>query len=153
MTLAAVRTPSALRWVNKSSSEYWPGNDNKYVHIPDDEIPLSECLKDTVDRCLPYWKSDIMPALQRGKTVLVAAHGNSIRGICKALDDISEDEICGLEIPTGIPLIYELDKDLKPIGNPRAVSPLNGYFLADLEALKKAQEEVANQSKLRYGEK
>ena len=65
------------------SSEYWPGNDNKYAHIPDDEIPLSECLKDTVDRCLPYWKSDIMPALQRGKTVLVAAHGNSIRGMLK----------------------------------------------------------------------
>ena len=116
-------------------------------------LPACECLKDTVERCLPLWDEEIAPLLYQGQTVLVAAHGNSIRGICKALDDISEDEICGLEIPTGIPLIYELDKDLKPIGNPRAVSPLNGYFLADLEALKKAQEEVANQSKLRYGEK
>ena len=136
-----------------TSSEYWPGNDNKYAHIPEDAIPLSECLKDTVDRCMPYYDSDITPALMRGKTALVAAHGNSIRGICKALDDISEEEICGLEIPTGIPLVYELDTDLKPIANSRAVAPLNGYFLADLEALKKAQEEVANQSKLRYGEK
>jgi 2,3-bisphosphoglycerate-dependent phosphoglycerate mutase len=134
------------------SSEYWPGNDNKYAHIPDDEIPLSECLKDTVDRCLPYWKSDIMPALQRGKTVLVAAHGNSIRGMLKYLDEISDEVITGLEVPTGIPLVYRLDKNLKPIPSDRACEPLNGYFLVDPEELKKAQEKVANQSKLRYGE-
>ena len=134
------------------SSEYWPGNDNKYAHIPDDEIPLSECLKDTVDRCLPYWKSDIMPALQRGKTVLVAAHGNSIRGMLKYLDEISDEVITGLEVPTGIPLVYRLDKNQKPIPSDRACEPLNGYFLVDPEELKKAQEKVANQSKLRYGE-
>ena len=80
-----------------TSSEYWPGNDNKYAHIPVDEIPLSECLKDTVDRCLPYWEGSIVPALKRGKTVLVAAHGNSIRGILKYLDGISDDEITKLE--------------------------------------------------------
>jgi len=136
-----------------TDSEYWPGNDNKYAHIPTEEIPLSECLKDTVERCLPYWESDITPALKRGKTVLVAAHGNSIRGILKYLDGISDDEITSLEVPTGIPLVYELDADLKPLQVSGAVAPLSGRFLADPEALKKAQEEVANQSKLRYGVK
>jgi 2,3-bisphosphoglycerate-dependent phosphoglycerate mutase len=135
----------------ETTSPYWPGNDNKYAHIPEEEIPLAECLKDTVERCLPYWQSDITPALERGKTVLVAAHGNSIRGILKYLDNISDEDITGLEIPTGIPLVYELDKNLKPIKLEGSVPPLNGRFLADLEALKKAQEEVANQSKLRYG--
>ena len=135
-----------------TSSEYWPGSDNKYAHVPEDEIPLSECLKDTVDRCLPYWKGAITPALSRGKSVLVAAHGNSIRGMVKHLDGISDDEITKLEIPTGIPLVYRLNKALEVIPDGRAVAPLQGYFLADEEALKKAQEEVANQSKLRYGE-
>jgi len=135
-----------------TDSQYWPGNDNKYAHIPEEEIPLAECLKDTVERCLPYWEESICSALKRGKTVLVAAHGNSIRGILKYLDDISDEEITQLEIPTAIPLVYRLDKDLKPIPSPRAVAPLSGYFLADLEELKKKQEEVANQSKLRYGE-
>lgn len=135
----------------ETTSPYWPGNDNKYAHIPEEQIPLSECLKDTVERCLPYWESDITPALTRGKTVLVAAHGNSIRGIVKFLDNLSDEEITGLEIPTGIPLVYHLDKDLKPLTMPGAIKPLSGCFLADVEALKKAQEEVANQSKLRYG--
>jgi len=134
-----------------TSSEYWPGNDNKYAHIPVEDIPLSECLKDTVDRCLPYWNTAITPALKRGKTVLVAAHGNSIRGMLKYLDGISDDEITALEIPTGIPLVYNLDKDLKPIPGEGAVAPLSGTFLVDQEELRKKQEEVANQSKLRYG--
>lgn len=129
------------------SSEYWPGNDNKYAHVPPEEIPLSECLKDTVERCLPFWQGSITPALKRGKTVLVAAHGNSIRGIVKYLDDISDDAITGLEIPTGIPLVYKLDKDLRPIKNARSSGMLNGYFLGDPEEIKKAQEKVANQSK------
>lgn len=135
----------------ETSSEYWPGNDNKYAHIPEEELPLSECLKDTVDRCLPYWESSIVPALVRGKTVLVAAHGNSIRGILKYLDGISDEEITKLEIPTGVPLVYQLDKDLKVVPSDRAVAPLSGHFLVDPEELKKKQEEVANQSKLRYG--
>ena len=134
-----------------TASEYWPGNDNKYAHIPYSDIPLSECLKDTVDRCLPYWEATITPALKRGKTVLVAAHGNSIRGILKYLDGISDEEITKLEIPTGVPLVYTLDKDLKSIPSERAVAPLTGYFLVDEEELKRKQEEVANQSKLRYG--
>ena len=134
-----------------TASEYWPGNDNKYAHIPIDEIPLSECLKDTVERTLPYWQGAIVPALKRGKTVLVAAHGNSIRGILKYLDDISDEEITKLEIPTGVPLVYKVDKDMKPIKSELAVAPLTGYFLVDPEELKRKQEEVANQSKLRYG--
>ena len=134
-----------------TDSEYWPGNDNKYAHIPLEDIPLSECLKDTVDRCLPYWEEAIVPALKRGKTVLVAAHGNSIRGMLKYLDDISDEEITKLEIPTGLPLVYKLDKDLKPIPDPDAVFPLTGRFLVDPEELRRKQEEVANQSKLRYG--
>jgi 2,3-bisphosphoglycerate-dependent phosphoglycerate mutase len=136
----------------EKDSDYWPGNDNKYAHIPEADIPLSECLKDTVERCLPYWETSITPALKRGKTCLIAAHGNSIRGMLKYLDGISDEEITKLEIPTGIPLVYELDKDLKPIPSPDAVAPLTGKFLTDPEALKKAQEEVANQSKLRYSQ-
>mmetsp|Transcript_36386 Transcript_36386/g.95656 ORF Transcript_36386/g.95656 Transcript_36386/m.95656 type:complete len:307 (-) Transcript_36386:483-1403(-) len=131
-------------------SPYWPGNDNSYAHIHEDQIPRAECLKDTVERCLPYWEESICSALKRGKTVLVAAHGNSIRGILKHLDGISDEEITQLEIPTGIPLVYRLTKELKPLPSERAVAPLNGYFLADADELKKAQEEVANQSKLRY---
>lgn len=134
------------------SSPYWPGNDNRYAHIPEEEIPLSECLKDTVERTLPYWRKTIAPALKRGKTVLIAAHGNSIRGMLKYLDDISDEEITALEIPTGIPLVYELDVDLKTIPSPDAIAPLTGKFLTDAEALRKAQEEVANQSKLRYSQ-
>jgi len=133
-----------------TDSEYWPGNDNKYAHIAEAEIPLSECLKDTVERTLPYWNTAITPALKRGKTVLVAAHGNSIRGMLKYLDDIPDDVITGLEIPTGIPLLYHLDADLKPIKIDGCEGPLSGVFLADPEAVKRAQEEVANQSKLRY---
>jgi len=136
----------------ETSSPYWPGNDNKYAHIRVSDIPLSECLKDTVERTLPYWESGITPALKRGKTVLVAAHGNSIRGILKHLDGISDEAITQLEIPTGIPLVYTLDENQKPIADPLAVAPLSGRFLADPEALRRAQEEVANQSKLRYGE-
>ena len=132
------------------SSEYWPGNDNKYAHIPVSKIPLSECLKDTVERCLPYWGGTIMPALERGKTVLVAAHGNSIRGMVKYLDDISDAEITSLEIPTGIPLVYQLDKDMKVIASPRAEGILRGYFLGDPEEIKAAQQKVAEQSKARY---
>ena len=92
-----------------------------------------------------------MPALKRGKTVLVAAHGNSIRGILKYLDDISDEEITKLEIPTGVPLVYTLDKELNVIKSDKAVAPLSGHFLVDEEELRRKQEEVANQSKLRYG--
>ena len=134
-------------------SPYWPGNDNKYIHIPMDEIPRAECLKDTVERTLPYWEGAIAPALRRGKTVLIAAHGNSIRGLVKHLDRISDAEIVELEIPTGIPLHYALDADLRPIPLDGAVAPLSGEFLADDPAeVARARDRVANQAKLLHSE-
>jgi len=129
-------------------SPHSPFSNNQYAHIPEEDLPRSECLKDCVERTLPYWQSDIVPALERGKTVLVAAHGNSIRGLLKALDNISDEDITSLEIPTGIPLVYQLDKDLKPIKSDRATGLLSGHFLADLDELEKAQQKVADQTKV-----
>ena len=103
-------------------------------------MPAAECLKDTVARFLPYWHETIAPTIREGKRVVVAAHGNSLRALVKYLDDISEEEIPGLNIPTGIPLVYELDDDLKPIRH---------YYLADPETVKKAEQAVANQGKAR----
>ena len=100
--------------------------------------PLTECLKDTVARFLPYWHDAIVPDVKAGKRVLIAAHGNSLRALVKYLDNISDEEIVELNIPTGIPLVYELDDDLKPITH---------YYLGDPEAARKAAEAVANQSK------
>ena len=107
---------------------------HRYLHIAVDKLPRAECLKDCVQRTLPYWFSDITPALKRGKTVLIAAHGNSIRGMLKHLDGISDEEILGVEVPTAIPLIYHLDKDLAPITSERSVSPLSGFFLREATA-------------------
>ena len=131
-----------------TASEYWPGNQNRYAHVPAADIPLSECLKDTVERTLPYWDDAIVPALKRGKTVLIAAHGNSIRGMLKMLDNIADDDIVGLEIPTGVPLLYSLDADLKPLKDPRSFGLLSGAFLGDPEEIKAAQEKVAAQTKV-----
>ena len=105
--------------------------------LPRELIPRTECLKDVVDRMLPYWYDAIVPDLRAGKTVLVAAHGNSLRALVKHLDGICDEEIAGLNIPTGIPLVYELDDDLRPI------SPGGEYL--DPEAAKAAIEAVANQ--------
>ena len=95
---------------------------------------------------MPYWEGDITPALKRGKTVLVAAHGNSIRGILKHIDGISDEEITGLEIPTGIPLVYNLDKELRPIPAEGCIAPLCGAFLGDAEAVAAAAAKVAAQT-------
>ena len=114
-----------------------------------DELPRSECLKDCVERTLPYWYSDIVPALKRGKTVLVAAHGNSIRGMLKNLDSISDEDITGLEVPTGIPLVYKLDKELRPIMSDRASGLLSGHFLGDPAEIAAAQKKVADQTKVK----
>ena len=100
-----------------------------------------------IARAEPYWKSDIEASLKEGKTVLVAAHGNSLRAIVKYLDKIEDAVIPSLEIPTGIPLVYNFDKDLNIIKNPKAVEPLSGLFLGDPERIKKAQEKVKNQIK------
>jgi 2,3-bisphosphoglycerate-dependent phosphoglycerate mutase len=132
-------------------SPHWPGNSNEYAHVPETDLPRSECLKDTVERTLPYWESDITPALERGKTVLIAAHGNSIRGILKHLDQIGDAEITGLEIPTGIPLVYQLDEELKPIKSALSTGMLSGYFLADQTDLEAAQKKVADQTQVADG--
>ena len=115
-----------------------PGKDPRYASLKADELPLTECLKDTVDRFLPYWHETIAPALRDGRRVLVAAHGNSLRALVKYLDNVSNEDIVGLNIPTGIPLVYELDDDLKPIRH---------FYLGDPEAIKKATESVAGQLK------
>jgi len=122
----------------KTSDPRYPGNDKRYEDLESKEIPLTECLKDTVERFLPYWHDTIAPTIKSGKNVLISAHGNSLRALVKYLDNVSEDEIVKLNIPTGIPLIYELDDALKPIQH---------YYLGDPEAVKKATEAVANQGK------
>jgi 2,3-bisphosphoglycerate-dependent phosphoglycerate mutase len=116
----------------------YPGNDRRYADLTDAELPLTECLKDTVARFLPYWHDTIAPAIRSGKRVLIAAHGNSLRALVKYLDNISDEEIVGLNIPTGVPLVYELDDELKPI---------RSYYLGDPEEAKRKAEAVANQAK------
>ncbi len=117
--------------------ERWPGHDRRYADLKPEEIPCTESLKDTVARFLPLWHETIAPEVRAGKRVLIAAHGNSLRALVKYLDDMSEEEIVGLNIPTGIPLVYELDDDLKP---------LKHYYLGDPEAARKAAEAVARQA-------
>ncbi len=122
----------------KKSNPHYPGNDPRYGGLSDKELPLTECLKDTVARFLPYWHETILPAIQSGKKVIIAAHGNSLRALVKYLDEVSEDEIVQLNIPTGMPLVYELDAALKPIKH---------YYLGDPEQVKKAMAAVAAQGK------
>ncbi|HEV7500410.1 MAG TPA: 2,3-diphosphoglycerate-dependent phosphoglycerate mutase [Vicinamibacteria bacterium] len=117
--------------------ERYPGKDRRYAHLTPEELPLSESLRDTVARFLPYWQERIAPEVRRGQRVLIAAHGNSLRALVKYLDGVSEEEIVDLNIPTGIPLVYELDDDLKPIRH---------FYLGDPEAARKAAEAVAKQA-------
>jgi len=122
----------------EESDERWSGNDPNYSNIDQNDIPLSECLKDTVNRFLPYWDKTIKPSIQNGKKVLIVAHGNSLRSLVKHLDNISDNDIISLNIPTGIPLIYELNGDLEPINN---------YYLGNKEEIEKAISSVKNQAK------
>ena len=122
----------------EESDERFPGHDPRYGNLTADQLPKTECLKDTVARFLPLWKNEISSDIKSGKKVLVVAHGNSLRALVKYLDNIPDDEIVGLNIPTGIPLVYELDDDLKPIKH---------YYLGDPEEIAKAQQAVANQGK------
>ena len=122
----------------EKSDERYPGHLPVYANVPERDLPVTECLKDTVDRFLPYWHETIAPAIKDGKKVIVAAHGNSLRALVKYLDEISDEDIISLNIPTGLPLVYELDEDLKPIKH---------YYLGDEEAVKKAMDAVANQGK------
>jgi 2,3-bisphosphoglycerate-dependent phosphoglycerate mutase len=112
--------------------------DRRYAKLKPGEVPLTECLKDTVARVLPYWNATLAPAIRSGQRLLIAAHGNSIRALVKYLDAIGDDEIVGLNIPNGIPLVYELDAALKPIRH---------YYLGDAEAAAKAAAAVANQGR------
>lgn len=116
-----------------------PANEARYKNLKPQEIPLTECLKDTVARFLPYWHETIAPAIRSGNRVVIAAHGNSLRALVKYLDNVSEQTIVELNIPTGIPLVYELDDQLKPLRN---------YYLGDPDAVKKAMEAVAKQGKV-----
>jgi len=121
----------------EKADERYPGNDTKYSNLSKDELPLTECLHDTLERTLPYWHEEIVPVLKEGKKVIICAHGNSLRALVKHLDNVSDDEITGLNIPTGIPLVYELDDELKPIKH---------YYLGDPEAAKKATDKVKHQT-------
>lgn len=118
--------------------ERFPGNDSRYSDLKPPEIPLTECLKDTVDRFLPFWHNIIVPSLREGKKVIIAAHGNSLRALVKYLDNVSDEAIVTLNIPTGIPLVYELDENLRA---------LKHYYLGDPELVKKAIDSVAKQTK------
>lgn len=130
-----VRPPA----LDKSDSRY-PGNDPRYRGLPEKYLPLTECLKDTVTRFLPYWKETIAPAVKSGQNVIIVAHGNSLRALVKYLDRISDEQIVELNIPTGIPLVYELDNNLLP---------LKHYYLGDEETVNQAVQAVANQGKAR----
>ncbi len=121
-----------------ADDERFPGHDPRYRGLTPAELPLTECLKDTVARFLPLWHETIAPSIQQGRKVLIAAHGNSLRALVKYLDGIPEEAIVELNIPTGMPLVYELDDNLKP---------LNRYYLGDPEKVKAAMEAVAAQGK------
>ena len=116
----------------------WNGRDPRYAGLRPEEIPLTECLKDTVERFLPYWHETIAPAVRSGRRVVIVAHGNSLRALVKYLDNIPDNEIVELNIPTGIPLVYELNDDLTPI---------RSYYLGDPDAVARATQAVANQLK------
>jgi 2,3-bisphosphoglycerate-dependent phosphoglycerate mutase len=119
-------------------SEHYPGHDPRYAGVDRKDLPKAESLKDTIARFLPYWESTIAPDIRAGKRVVIAAHGNSLRALVKHLDHLSEEAVLALNIPTGIPLVYELDDTLQPIKH---------YYLGDPEAAKKAAEAVAKQGK------
>ena len=116
----------------------YAGKDRRYANLDEANIPLTECLKDTVARFLPLWEETIAPQIKSGKQVFIAAHGNSLRALIKYLDGVTEDEIIGMNVPTGMPLVYDLDENLKPT---------NRQYLGDAEKVAKAMEAVANQGK------
>lgn len=121
-----------------ADDEQHPRFDKRYSDLDPNDLPPSESLKDTVDRFLPYWHESIKPDIESGKRVFIVAHGNSLRALVKYLDTVSDEDIVGLNIPTGVPLVYELDESLKPIRN---------YYLGDQEAIAKKAAEVAAQGK------
>lgn len=123
-----------------------PANDPKYSHIPEAAGIKTESLATTLDRVLPLWHEDIAPEIKSGKRIIIAAHGNSLRALVKYLDNISEKDITGLNIPTGVPLVYSLDADLKPIAHPDAIAPLSGRYVGDQADIRARIKGVANQT-------
>lgn len=126
--------PPKLDWEDERNA----ADDIRYKDLEKEQVPLGECLEDCVERVMPYWHERIVPDLKAGKQLIIAAHGNSLRALVKYLDDVSETDILKLNIPTGMPLVYELDDDLKPI---------KSYYLGDQDAVAKAMAAVANQGK------
>ena len=132
------RSYDVLPSLLEEKDERWMGNDPRYSHIKPEMFPRAEALKQTVERVVPYYQTEIAPKIEAGKRILIAAHGNSLRALVKYLDTISEEDIVSRNIPTGIPLVYELDEHLKP---------LKSYYLGDAEAIAAAEQAVANQGK------
>lgn len=124
----------------KIDDERYPGNDLRYKNINNESLPLAETLKDTVVRFMPFWEETITHQIKQGKKIIITAHGNSLRALVKHLDNMSDEEIVGLNIPTGTPLVYELDDNLAPIRK---------YYLGDIEEIQKSMQDVANQGKLK----
>ena len=122
----------------EKSDKRYPGNDPRYAGLEEKEIPLGECLADTVARVIPYWGKNIVPQIKAGRELIIVAHGNSIRALVKYLDNVSDKDILELNIPTGIPLVYELDKELNPIRH---------YYLGNADTIAAAEAAVANQGK------
>jgi len=129
------------------NSEYFPGNDPMYKDVPKSELPKSESLHSTEQRFMPEWEAVLVPEIMSGKKLLIAAHGNSLRALVKHLDNISPEEICELNIPTGVPLVYELDEDLQPIRQKDAIPPLSGRYLGNQEEVKQRIGAVLAQTK------
>jgi 2,3-bisphosphoglycerate-dependent phosphoglycerate mutase len=125
-----------------ADNQFNPNADERYAQVPADRLPLAECLKDVVERLLPYWHEAIVPDLQAGRTVLVGAHGNSLRAMVKHLDGISETDIVELNIPTGEPLVYELGDDLQPL----EAKPVEERYLRSPEEIRRAADAVARQA-------
>lgn len=126
-----------------TDNQFNPNDDPRYVQVPPDALPASECLADVVERMLPYWFDSIVPDLAGGRTILVSAHGNSLRGLVKHLEGISDDDITGLDIPTGVPLVFEIGADARPT---KTVDHVLDRALGDPAAIKAAAEAVAKQA-------
>jgi 2,3-bisphosphoglycerate-dependent phosphoglycerate mutase len=128
-------------------SEYFPGNDPMYKDVPKEDLPKAESLKLTEERFMSWWEDTLVPEIKSGTKILIAAHGNTLRALVKHLDNISPEDITGLNIPTGVPLVYELDEELKPIPHKDAIAPLSGHYLGDQEEVRNRIGAVAAQTK------
>jgi 2,3-bisphosphoglycerate-dependent phosphoglycerate mutase len=129
------------------SSEYYPGNDRRYAALSESQCPVTESTLTTGERVLPLWEGTLKPAIKAGKRVLIVAHGNSLRALVKHIDNISNEAIVSLNIPTGVPLVYQFDQNFQPIPQANAIKPLSGRYVGDQDAIKAAIEGVASQTK------